>query len=76
MQFNEIYIAVVTLFEHQKHAFTEQERELAAKYRACAERLHFDHPYVGGVVESIAASYEREAGRQDSEAKITTRLRY
>ncbi len=53
----------------------EQVRELVAKYRARAERLHFDYPYVGGVIEGIAASYEREAGWQDSEAKITKRLR-
>ena len=31
----------------------EQERELAAKYRAWAERLHFDYPYVGGVLEAL-----------------------
>lgn len=54
----------------------EQERELAAKYRAWAERLHFEYSYVGGVLEGIAASYEREAGREDSEAKIRKRLRY
>ena len=54
----------------------EQERELAAKYRRWAERLHFDYPYVGGVLEEIAASYEREAGMHDSEAKITKRLHY
>lgn len=54
----------------------EQERDLAAKYRAWAERLHFDYPYVGGVLEGIASSYEREAGWQDSEAKITKRLRH
>lgn len=54
----------------------EQERELAARYRAWAERLHFDYPYVGGVIEGIAASYEREAGWEDSEAKITKRLGY
>jgi addiction module HigA family antidote len=53
-----------------------QERELAAKYRAWAERLHFDYPYVGGVIEDIAASYEHEAAWQDSEAKIKNRLRY
>ncbi|MBB6465849.1 hypothetical protein HNQ96_001707 [Aminobacter lissarensis] len=53
----------------------EQERALAAKYRARAERLHFDYPYMGGVLEDIATSYEREANRQDSEAKITKRLR-
>jgi addiction module HigA family antidote len=54
----------------------EQERELAAKYRGWAERLHFDYPYVGGVLEGIAASYEREARREDSEVTITKRLRY
>lgn len=53
-----------------------QERELAAKYRSWADRLHFDYPYVGGVLEDIAASYDREAGWQDSEAKVTKRLRY
>lgn len=54
----------------------KQERELAAKYRAWAARLHFDYPYVGGVLEGIAASYEREAAWQDSETKINKRLRY
>lgn len=53
----------------------EQELELVAKYRAWAERLHFDYPYVGEVLEDIAATYEREAARQDSEANITKRLR-
>jgi addiction module HigA family antidote len=51
-----------------------QERELAAKYRAWAESLRFDYPYVGGVLEGIAASYEREATREDSRAKVTKRL--
>lgn len=54
----------------------DQERELAAKYHAWAERLHFDYPYVGGVLEDIAASYEHDAARQDSEASITKRLRH
>jgi len=54
----------------------KQERELAAQYRACAERLHFNYPYVGGVLEDIAVSYEREAAWQDSESRITKRLRY
>ena len=53
-----------------------QERELAAKYRAWAERLHFEYPYVGGVLEEIAASYDREAGWQDTDAKVAKRLRY
>ena len=54
----------------------QQERELASKYHALAERLHFDHPYVGGVLESISASYEREASWQDSEGRVERRLRY
>lgn len=54
----------------------EQERELAAKYRAWAERLHFEFPFIGGVLEDIAASYDREAGREDSEASIRKRLRH
>jgi hypothetical protein len=54
----------------------DQERDLAAKYRAWASRLHFDYPYVGGVIEGIAASYEREAVWQDSRTKINKRLGY
>ena len=54
----------------------EQERELVAKYRAWAERLQFDYPYVGGVLEDIAVSYEREAEWHDSEAKVTKRLHH
>lgn len=53
----------------------KQERELAAKYRAWAERLHFDYPYVGRVLEEIAESYEHEAGWHDSREIITKRLR-
>jgi addiction module HigA family antidote len=53
----------------------EQERELAAKYRAWAERLHFDYPYVGRVLDEIAESYEREAGWEDTEATIQKRIR-
>ena len=54
----------------------EQERELAAKYRAYAEGLGFDYPYVGGVLENIARSYDREAAWEDSEAAVNKRLRY
>lgn len=52
-----------------------QERELAAQYRAWADRLHFEYPYVGGVIEGIAASYDHEAKWHDSEARISKRLR-
>ncbi len=53
-----------------------QERELAAQYRGWAERLHFNYPYVGAVLEGIAADYERQAAWEDSEAKIEKRLRH
>lgn len=59
---------------HWRRKGGEQEREIAIKYRAWAERLRYDYPYVGGVLEEIAASYEREATWQDSESKIKNRL--
>lgn len=61
---------------HWRSEGGEQERELAAKYRAWAERLHFEYPYVGELLEDIAVSYEREAEWHDSESKITKRLGY
>lgn len=54
----------------------DQERAIAAKYRAWAERLHFEFPYVGSVLERIASSYDHDAAREDTEARITQRLRY
>ena len=44
----------------------KQERDLAAKYRAWAQRLSFEFPYVGGVLEDIAAGYEEQAGWRDT----------
>jgi addiction module HigA family antidote len=61
---------------HCRREGGEQERELAVKYRTLAERLHFDYPYVGGIIEDIAASYDREAAWRDSETEISKRLRY
>jgi hypothetical protein len=60
---------------HNRGEGGEQERELAAKYRAWAECLHFCYPFVGRIVEGIAESYEREARWNDSEAHIAKRLR-
>jgi addiction module HigA family antidote len=51
-----------------------QERDLAAKFRRGAQRLRFDYPYVGRVLEDIAASYDHEAGWHDSEANVRRRL--
>ena len=53
-----------------------QERELAAKYRGWSEQHAVDYPYVGGVLESIAADYDRQAGWWDTQAKIEERLRH
>jgi addiction module HigA family antidote len=51
-----------------------QERELAAKYRDWADRLRFNYPYVGGVLDDIAQTYESEANWNASEGKIRKRL--
>jgi len=53
-----------------------QERELAAKYRSWAEHLNFYYPYVGKVLESIAAAYDHEAAWEDSRTSIDKRLDY
>ena len=52
----------------------DQERELAAKYRAWAQQLDFDFPYVSSVLERIAASYDHDAKWQDSESNVRKRL--
>ncbi len=51
-----------------------QERELAAKYRGWARLRTFDFPYVSSVLESIAASYDHDAKREDTEVEIRKRL--
>ena len=51
-----------------------QERELAAKYRGWARRRAFAYPYVSSVLENIAASYDRDAKREDAEMEIRKRL--
>ena len=53
-----------------------QERALSAKYRAYAERLTFDYPYVANILERIAAAYDWEAEREDSEVLTRKRLQY
>lgn len=52
-----------------------QERELSAKYRGWSQKLRFDYPYVASILEAIAASYDRDAAWQDSEARVERRLR-
>ena len=53
-----------------------QERDLAAKYRGWAELRAFDYPRVGAILENIAAYYDRQAAREDDEAKVEARLGY
>jgi addiction module HigA family antidote len=53
-----------------------QERELAAKYRNWARKLAFEYPYVANLVEDIAATYDRQAEREDSESAVRKRLRH
>ncbi len=61
---------------HKREEGGKQEHELVAKYRAWAEHLLFDYPFVGRVLEAVAASYERDAERWDSEAEVRKRLLY
>ena len=51
-----------------------QERELATQYLGWAKLRAFDFPYVSSVLESIAASYDRDAKREDTEERIRKRL--
>lgn len=53
-----------------------QEREMAARYRKWSHELAFDLPHVASVLESIAASYDREAQWEDTDARIRKRLPY
>jgi hypothetical protein len=54
----------------------EQERGLAAQYRDWAQRRAVDYPYVGSILERIAASYDRDAEWHDSDAQVRKRLRH
>ena len=53
----------------------QQERELALRYRASAERLRFKYPYVGALIDQIAEFYGGQARGFDCQTKITKRLR-
>ena len=52
-----------------------QERELADKYRVWANALQYSHPYVASeLLMGMVKSYEHEANREDTEAKVRRRL--
>ena len=58
---------------HKREEGGKQEHERAVKYRAWAEHLLFDYPFVGRVLEDIAVSYEHDAEMWDSEAEVRKR---
>ena len=53
-----------------------QERELAQQYRNWASRRSPDFPFVGSVLENIAAGYDRDARWEDEEVQVERRLNY
>ena len=54
----------------------KQERELATRYRAWAQRLAFEYPYVARILERIAEDYDRDAERQDTDVRVRNRLEH
>ena len=52
----------------------DQERALAAKYEAWAQRLAFDYPRVANILERIAKGYDREGEREDADVLARRRL--
>ena len=54
----------------------DQERELACKYRKWAQETAPDYSFVSSVLANLASSYERDAEREDSEARVNRRLRH
>ena len=54
----------------------DQERELAVKYKKWAQETAPDCSFVSSVLASLASSYERDAEREDSEARVNRRLRH
>ena len=58
---------------HERENGGGQERVLVKKYRDLAGQCGTEYPYVSGVLESIATTYEREAQHLDAEAEIEKR---
>jgi addiction module HigA family antidote len=54
----------------------EQERQLADKYRKWAQQVRTSSPYVASeLLMKLTDTYERQAAREDTEEKISRRLR-
>lgn len=51
------------------HAGGDLERDEAAKYRAWAKALAYDHPHTAKALDHLAEDYERDAQRHDEDAE-------
>jgi hypothetical protein len=61
---------------HARGPGGNQERQLADKYRTWAQQIRMSSPYVASeLLMKLTETYEREAAREDTEAKINRRLR-
>ncbi|CAJ1784617.1 HigA family addiction module antidote protein [Aeromonas veronii] len=61
---------------HARGPGGNQERQLADKYRKWAQQIRMSSPYVASeLLMKLTETYEREAAREDTEAKINRRLR-
>ena len=52
----------------------DQERALAAKYRGWARQVEYEYPHTGSILDRIAEDYDRDAGRQDTDASLQRRF--
>ena len=54
----------------------DEERQLAARFRAWAQQRAFDYPYVRNVLDRIAADFYQQAIMEDEEAEVRSRLEF
>lgn len=59
---------------HWRQRGGAEERELAGMYRDWARRRTYSYPFVGGILDEIAAEYEERAKWHDDRAEIELRL--
>lgn len=61
---------------HTRGPGGDQERQLANKYRKWAQQIRMSSPFVASeLLMKLTETYEWEAAREDTEAKINQRLR-
>ena len=61
---------------HTRGQGGDQERQLAEKYRKWAQQLRMSSPFMASeLLMKLTDTYEREAAREDTEARINQRLR-